>query len=72
MRTLCRELSHGHFSDDNQKRLIGADIPVPIFEAKMTRDSRLVVGIVLCLTYLQSHLRYSSIKLIVSRTLRVK
>lgn len=39
----CRELSRGHFSEDNQKRLTGAGPEVPIFEAKMTRDSRLVV-----------------------------
>ncbi|KAI0297517.1 hypothetical protein B0F90DRAFT_1819257 [Multifurca ochricompacta] len=37
-----RELSNGHFSDDNQKRLTGANILIPIYEAKMTRDSRLV------------------------------
>lgn len=40
---ICRELSKGHFSDDNQKRLNGPDIDIPVFEAKMTRDSRLVV-----------------------------
>ena len=43
---LYRELSNGHFSDDNHKRLTGASISVPLYEAKMTRDSRLVVGIV--------------------------
>ncbi|KAH9992492.1 hypothetical protein BJV74DRAFT_397873 [Russula compacta] len=37
-----KELSNGHFSDDNQKRLTGVNIPIPIYEAKMTRDSRLV------------------------------
>ncbi|KAI9510704.1 hypothetical protein F5148DRAFT_976352 [Russula earlei] len=37
-----KELSNGHFSDDNQKRLTGPNIPIPVFEAKMTRDSRLV------------------------------
>ncbi|KAH8101589.1 hypothetical protein BXZ70DRAFT_104267, partial [Cristinia sonorae] len=37
-----KELSNGHFSDDNQKRLNGPDIDIPVFEAKMTRDSRLV------------------------------
>lgn len=47
MRNGYRELSNGHFSDDNQKRLTGANIPVPIYEAKMTRDSRLVVGDIL-------------------------
>jgi hypothetical protein len=39
-----RELSNGHFSDDNQKRLNGPNIEVPIYEAKMTRDQRLVVS----------------------------
>ncbi|KAF8460963.1 hypothetical protein DFH94DRAFT_790038 [Russula ochroleuca] len=37
-----KELSNGHFSDDNQKRLVGTNTPIPIYEAKMTRDSRLV------------------------------
>ncbi|KAH9005752.1 hypothetical protein EDB86DRAFT_2795497 [Lactarius hatsudake] len=37
-----KELSNGHFSDDNHKRLTGTNISVPIYEAKMTRDSRLV------------------------------
>ena len=49
MQTSHRELSNGHFSDDNQKRLTGTSIPVPIYEAKMTRDSRLVVHVVLTL-----------------------
>ena len=43
---LDRELSNGHFSDDNQKRLNSRQIDVPIYEAKMTRDSRLVVRLV--------------------------
>ena len=34
----------GHFSDDNQKRLTGSKTDIPIYEAKMTRDSRLVVS----------------------------
>ncbi|KAH9910160.1 uncharacterized protein B0H18DRAFT_516086 [Fomitopsis serialis] len=39
-----RELSNGHFSPDNHKQLtVNADIP--IFEAKMTGDSRLVYQI---------------------------
>lgn len=38
-----RELSNGHFSDDNQKRLNGVCVGIPIYEAKMTRDKRLVV-----------------------------
>ncbi|OAX33885.1 hypothetical protein K503DRAFT_786167 [Rhizopogon vinicolor AM-OR11-026] len=37
-----KQLSNGHFSDDNQKRLNGPDAGIPIHEAKMTRDLRLV------------------------------
>ncbi|PIL29944.1 hypothetical protein GSI_07855 [Ganoderma sinense ZZ0214-1] len=37
-----RELSNGHFSDDNQKRLTAVDLEVPVYEAKMTGDTRLV------------------------------
>ncbi|EMD41416.1 hypothetical protein CERSUDRAFT_89982 [Gelatoporia subvermispora B] len=37
-----RELSRGHFSDDNHKRLTGPTTEIPVFEAKMTRDTRLV------------------------------
>ncbi|KAH9919768.1 uncharacterized protein BXZ73DRAFT_104876 [Epithele typhae] len=37
-----KELSRGHFSDDNQKRLTGLDVDIPIYEAKMTGDTRLV------------------------------
>ncbi|KAK7688180.1 hypothetical protein QCA50_008550 [Cerrena zonata] len=40
-----KELSNGHFSDDNQKRLSGSDNDIPIYEAKMTRDTRLVYHI---------------------------
>ncbi|KAF8807162.1 hypothetical protein BYT27DRAFT_7189247 [Phlegmacium glaucopus] len=40
-----KELSNGHFSDDNQKRLNGQNTQIPIYEAKMTRDSRLVYHI---------------------------
>ena len=43
-----RELSNGHFSDDNQKRLTGLDVEIPIYEAKMTGDTRLVVSICWC------------------------
>ena len=43
-----RELSHGHFSEDNQKRLNGLDTQIPIFEAKTTRDSRLIVSYLTC------------------------
>lgn len=42
--TVIRQLSNGHFSDENQKRL-NSSSGVPIFEAKMQRDLRLVVGI---------------------------
>ncbi|KAH8096882.1 hypothetical protein BXZ70DRAFT_944950 [Cristinia sonorae] len=39
-----KELSHGHFSRDNQKKLDlpSSDIDIPIFEAKMTGNSRIV------------------------------
>lgn len=33
----------GFFSNSNQKRLIGNDQDVPIFEAKLSRDLRIVV-----------------------------
>ncbi|RXW22210.1 hypothetical protein EST38_g3633 [Candolleomyces aberdarensis] len=39
------ELSNGQFSGDNQKRLTKPDVEFPVFEAKMTRDSRLVYQI---------------------------
>ncbi|KAI9068145.1 hypothetical protein FKP32DRAFT_1672451 [Trametes sanguinea] len=37
-----KDLSQGHFSDDNQKRLTGLNVEIPIYEAKMTGDTRLV------------------------------
>ncbi|OJT07946.1 hypothetical protein TRAPUB_1157 [Trametes pubescens] len=37
-----QELSKGHFSDDNHKRLTGLNVGVPVYEAKMSRDLRLV------------------------------
>ncbi|KAI0668726.1 hypothetical protein C8Q78DRAFT_979481 [Trametes maxima] len=40
-----QELSRGHFSDDNHKKLTGMNIGVPIYEAKMSRDLRLVYQI---------------------------
>ncbi|KAI5997877.1 hypothetical protein F5J12DRAFT_895738 [Pisolithus orientalis] len=40
-----KELSHGRFSDDNQKRLDGARSGVPIFEAKIQQDLRIVYQI---------------------------
>ncbi|KAG8843814.1 hypothetical protein FRB96_003722 [Tulasnella sp. 330] len=42
VRKKIKELSHGHFSDSNQKVLVGNGSEVPIFEAKMSRDLRLV------------------------------
>lgn len=45
--TSLRELSNGHFSADNQKRLNGVDLQVPVYEAKMTGDTRLVVCYIL-------------------------
>lgn len=38
-----KELSNGYFTPDNHKPLIGVEIGVPIYEAKMTGNSRLVV-----------------------------
>ncbi|KIK41852.1 hypothetical protein CY34DRAFT_84670 [Suillus luteus UH-Slu-Lm8-n1] len=38
-------LSHGQFSADNHKRLNGPDAGIPVFEAKMTKDLRLVYQI---------------------------
>ncbi|TFK22062.1 P-loop containing nucleoside triphosphate hydrolase protein [Coprinopsis marcescibilis] len=40
-----KELSNGHFSANNQKRLNKGKDLVPVYEAKMTRDSRLVYQI---------------------------
>ncbi|KAI0757657.1 hypothetical protein C8Q80DRAFT_1092486 [Daedaleopsis nitida] len=40
-----RDLSNGYFTKDNHKMLSGGKIDVPIYEAKMTRDSRLVYHI---------------------------
>ncbi|KAJ1305435.1 hypothetical protein OPQ81_000445 [Rhizoctonia solani] len=39
------ELSQGFFSDSNQKRLIGLNTEVPIYEAKVSRDIRIVYQI---------------------------
>ena len=38
-----RQLSQGHFSNDNQKLLTGPKTKLPVYEAKMTGDTRLVV-----------------------------
>ncbi|KAI0638791.1 hypothetical protein C8Q77DRAFT_1044775, partial [Trametes polyzona] len=40
-----QELSRGHFSDDNHKKLTGLNVGVPVYEAKMSRDLRLVYQI---------------------------
>ena len=40
-----QQISHGHFSESNQKRLRGGDGSGAIFEAKMTSDLRLVYQI---------------------------
>ncbi|KAG2160213.1 uncharacterized protein EDB93DRAFT_46990 [Suillus bovinus] len=40
-----KHLSRGQFSTDNHKRLNGPDAGIPIFEAKMTKDLRLVYQI---------------------------
>jgi len=39
------ELSQGFFSASNQKKLLGQDTDIPVFEAKMERDTRLVYTI---------------------------
>ena len=39
------ELSKGFFSASNQKKLLGQDTDIPVFEAKMERDTRLVYTI---------------------------
>ncbi|KAG2034294.1 hypothetical protein BDR03DRAFT_1093813 [Suillus americanus] len=41
-----KHLSHGQFSTDNHKRLNGPDAGIPVFEAKMTKDLRLVVDVI--------------------------
>jgi hypothetical protein len=42
-----RDLSNGHFSRDNQKKLNANETDIPIYEAKMTGNLRLVVCAVL-------------------------
>ncbi|CAE7234107.1 unnamed protein product [Rhizoctonia solani] len=42
---VTRELSQGFFSNDNQKRLEGLKAEVPIYEAKVSRDLRIVYQI---------------------------
>ncbi|CAL1697343.1 unnamed protein product [Somion occarium] len=57
-----KELSCGHFSDDNQKRLTGSDIDIPIYEAKMTRDTRLVYQID-CIKEFESDVEWQAIRI---------
>ncbi|TFK38654.1 hypothetical protein BDQ12DRAFT_96280 [Crucibulum laeve] len=57
-----KELSNGHFSADNQKRLSGPDMDIPIFEAKMSRDLRLVYQID-CIPEYNSELERQAIKI---------
>ncbi|KAK0232752.1 hypothetical protein IW262DRAFT_1259998, partial [Armillaria fumosa] len=40
-----KELSCGHFTDNNQKRLSGSMTEVPVFEAKVSRNLRLIYQI---------------------------
>ncbi|KAG2139121.1 uncharacterized protein EDB93DRAFT_708493 [Suillus bovinus] len=40
-----KQLSNGHFSDDNHKRLNGLDAGIPIYDAEITRDLRLIYQI---------------------------
>ncbi|KAF8594569.1 hypothetical protein BDV93DRAFT_549191 [Ceratobasidium sp. AG-I] len=45
VRKKITELSQGFFSDSNQKRLLGLETEVPIYEAKVSRDLRIVYQI---------------------------
>ena len=45
MSCCLRELSKGFFSDSNQKLLSGNDNDIPIYEAKLSRDLRIVVRV---------------------------
>ena len=51
-----RELSNGHFTDDNHKMLSGVGLDVPVYEAKMTRDTRLVVSATQLIPLLKVHI----------------
>jgi hypothetical protein len=64
--SIIRELSNGHFSDDNQKWLSGPQTEIPIYEAKMTGDSRLIVRSMIERTENINAQFVFSIKLIVS------
>ncbi|KAM5542268.1 hypothetical protein V8D89_004141 [Ganoderma adspersum] len=39
-----KDLSNGNFTKDNHKKLTGGDVAVPIYEAKMTKNMRLVTS----------------------------
>ena len=39
----ARDLSNGNFTKDNYKKLTGGDVDIPIYEAKMTKNTRLLV-----------------------------
>ncbi|EKM60420.1 uncharacterized protein PHACADRAFT_179724 [Phanerochaete carnosa HHB-10118-sp] len=52
------ELSCGLFSPDNQKRLDGSECDMPIYEAKMTSDTRLVYRIA-CVQEIESEAKHS-------------
>ncbi|KAM5542265.1 hypothetical protein V8D89_004138, partial [Ganoderma adspersum] len=43
--TKIKDLSKGNFTKDNHKKLTGGDVDVPIYEAKMTKNTRLVYQI---------------------------
>lgn len=45
MLILTRELSHGFFSYDNHEQLSGPKTGIPVFEAKLGSDTRLVYAI---------------------------
>ncbi|KAI0757677.1 hypothetical protein C8Q80DRAFT_1265551 [Daedaleopsis nitida] len=57
-----KQLSNGHFSDDNQKRLTGLNVEIPIFEAKMTDDTRLVYTVD-CVPEFQSNIERQVIRI---------
>ncbi|PCH33059.1 hypothetical protein WOLCODRAFT_14494 [Wolfiporia cocos MD-104 SS10] len=44
MKQVDAELSNGHFSADNHKPLTGPELDIPVYEAKMTGDTRLVTA----------------------------
>lgn len=62
------DLSHGRFLGDNQKRLAGPDSGIPIFEAKVTGDTRLVVRCAITCYYFRRLNKPYSIVLTVSKS----